>query len=899
MNADLQAGIVRVIGPDGETVGTGFVVTDDGLIATCAHVVEDTGAGPGDTLRVAFHATGEERVAQVEPAWWRGPDAEDVAILRLNGPLPGGVTSLSLGSSADVGEHILSTFGFPDAKPVEGMPGRCEVVGRTTERGLPVLQLRSSEVTLGFSGAPVWDEDFHVVIGIVTSIVAQDQYGKQQETAFIIPVETLRAVCPALRLPEACPYRGLQVFEAEHADLYFGREAATRELLDILSRRDFMVLVGVSGSGKSSLVRAGLEKGLHEHVIPGLVERSRCLTAPGHNPFLNLALALADAKGITAADVTGAFDLPQDALAEGKRPQTAHVLNTRPPQTLADAVRACAPSEGLLLIVDQFERLYTECDDEAIRDRFVDALLAAAGDRVKVLLALRADYYGLALEHPGLEQAVKQGGQVTLGRMTEAELRAAIEEPAQAMGWSLQPGLAKRLVFDVHERAGDLPLLEFALTELWERDSQRGILTLATYEALGYEAPDGRCFPGVQGAIAWRAEAVWQGLDNQERRAARRVFLNLVTPGPLDERGERIADDASRRTWQAEWDETTRRVVRELVDARLVTTGQDPLSDQPTVEVAHEALIRAWPRLRQWIEDSRPFVRWYDAELAPFLRRWLNKEQQADFLLPEAMLAQSEHWLGQYPEELSGPPAEYIRASVEKCELEAAEQEAQRQREAISAATTALAHRMNNMVGTVPVRVEQIRELLEPGAPKYSKIERYLNAISEDIDDTLRAVKALTSPTSNIEALELVDIDVLVSAAIRRIAIPSDIAIFNKCDSDLPPVRVLSGQFVDTLENMIRNGIEAIDTSGSVTIKATRRDQEWIAIEIQDTGCGISPENLPKVFEMFSTTKPDGMGFALWQARTVIESLGGSISVDSKVGEGTTFTILLPPAEEM
>ncbi|MBE9507992.1 MAG: trypsin-like peptidase domain-containing protein, partial [Chloroflexi bacterium] len=165
MNVDLTAGIVRIIRPDGETAGTGFLVTDDGLIATCAHVIEAAGANPGDTVRVAFHATGEEREAQVEPAWWRAPDAEDVAILRLDGPVPEGVIPLSLGSSAGVEGHALSTFGFPDPKPVEGMAGKCEVVGRTTERGFPVLQLRSSEVTPGFSGAPVLDTITRRVVG--------------------------------------------------------------------------------------------------------------------------------------------------------------------------------------------------------------------------------------------------------------------------------------------------------------------------------------------------------------------------------------------------------------------------------------------------------------------------------------------------------------------------------------------------------------------------------------------------------------------------------------------------------------------------------------------------------------------------------------------------------------
>ncbi len=476
------------------------------------------------------------------------------------------------------------------------------------------------------------------------------------------------------------PYRGLRVFEREHADLYFGRETATCELLDALSRRDFVALIGVSGSGKSSLVRAGLEKGLREYAIPGLAERSRCLTAPGRNPLLNLVLSLADTEGILTTDVIEALDLPEEALVEEKRSQTADVLNARTPQTLGDALRACAPREGVLLILDQFERLYTECDDDGVRRHFIDTLLAAAGDKVKVLLALRADYYGLALEHPGLEQVVKQDGQMTLGRMTETDLRAIIEQPAQTMGRTLETGLTERLIADVHERAGDLPLLEFALTELWERDSRTGLLTLETYAALGYEAPEGKKFPGVRGAVAQRAEAVWQKLDEQERQAARRVFLNLVTPGPLDERGKRVAEDASRRAWQVEWNETTRHVVRKLVDARLLTSGQDLASDQPIVEVAHEALIRAWPRLQRWLEDYRPFIRWYNNDLAPFLHRWLDKEQQPDFLLPKAMLVQAQHWLDRYPDELSGPPAAYICASIEEHKREQAAAERRRRR---------------------------------------------------------------------------------------------------------------------------------------------------------------------------------------------------------------------------
>ncbi len=683
MSEDLTTGIVRILNSAGTTVGTGFVVSGEGLIATCAHVVEAAAARPGGTVRLVFRKTGEERKARVEPDWWRPVEAEDVAILRLEGPLSADVAPLPLGSSAGAEGHF-STFGFPEAKPVEGMAGRCEVIGRTTEAGFPVFQLRSSEVSPGFSGAPLWDGDLGVVVGMVVSITRPDPYGRMIETAFVIPVETLRQVCSALRLREGEPYRGLQVFEAGHANLYFGREAATGELLQALSERDAVLLVGVSGSGKSSLVRAGLEKKLRAQPLPGLAERVRCLVLPGSEPLINLVLALSQVEGLAQGatrieSVVRAFGLPGDALAEANRAATAQALNARPPRALAAALRACAPPQGLLLIVDQFERLYTECDDETLQDRYIRMLLAATGDSVIVLLALRADFYGLALAHPGLEQLVRQGGQVTLGHMTEDDLRAAIEKPARTLGRSFESRLVDSLVNDVSGQAGDLPLLEFALTELWQEDNQKGVLTLVTYEALGYPAPDGRRFPGVQGAIARRAKAVWQGLDEAERRAARRVFLGLVIPGPVDERGG-LAEDSGRRAWRAEWDEPARRVVEKLVAARLLTTGQDPFSGQPTVEVAHEALIRAWPRLQRWLADYCPFVRWFEGELAPFLRRWLDQRQHPDLLLPAAMLAQAQQWLEQYPDGLSGPPAEYIRASVQKRDQERAARERRQRR---------------------------------------------------------------------------------------------------------------------------------------------------------------------------------------------------------------------------
>ena len=220
---------------------------------------------------------------------------------------------------------------------------------------------------------------------------------------------------------------------------------------------------------------------------------------------------------------------------------------------------------------------------------------------------------------------------------------------------------------------------------------------------------------------------------------------------------------------------------------------------------------------------------------------------------------------------------------------------------AVNAVAAGFVHRMNNVAGTIPVRVMQIRERLDPNDPECSKIVRYLDAITEDVDGILRTAQAIMSSTPTAEPLELVDVGVLVSTAIQRIAVPPGIAIYDKCDKALPLVLVFSGQMVDTLENLIRNGVEAIEDSGSVTIVGrilVKEAEKWTAIEIEDTGRGIPPTDLPRIFDLFFSTKPGGMGFALWRARTLVESLGGRIEVSSEMGKGTTFTILLPAVEE-
>lgn len=686
MISSMVSGIVRILDVNELTVGAGFVVSQGGLIATCAHVVRQAGAGPGDTIHVAFcggnrdDATSSSlRTARVESAWWRDANKEDVSILQLESRgieesvaiLPGWVKPLTLGTSFGVTDQSFNTFGFPAAKPVEGLPGKCEVIGHVTEDGYPVLTIRSNEISYGFSGAPVWDNKNHTVIGMVVSTIPAsfDPAGKQSETSFLIPVETLREVCEKLELVEHYPYRGLEPFEAVHAAYYSGRDGAVRDMIGLLSKHNFVSVVGVSGSGKSSLVRAGLAKGLRNWDLPGLVERHCCVFNLGNTPYTNLIFALSVHDPQLQVRIEHALALSPSQATE-TRAELIKDIYDREPEVVAQTIRSLIPEGGMILVADQFERLYTEGRDENLPVWFAKFLLALASDEVKVLITVRADFYSLALEHAGLGQVIKSA-QVTLLSMSHDELYKAIEEPARTSGRIFEPGLIERLIADVSERAGDLPLLQFALTELWSRDARKGILTINSYESLGYFDPTGARVAGVKGIIVKRAEEIWQRLSDIKKLAAQKVFLMLIAAGPsVDSSSDLIISDTSRRAWQAEWDPLTREVAQELASSFLLTAGKDAFSGEPTVEVAHEALIRVWPRLQQWVKDYRPFVSWYDHDLAPYLRNWLQGAKGPGSMLPPPIFNEARRWVEQYPMLLSGPPAEYITSSIRAYEKE-------------------------------------------------------------------------------------------------------------------------------------------------------------------------------------------------------------------------------------
>lgn len=227
MNADLTGNIVRILRSDGRTTaGTGFVVAE-GLAVSCAHVIPERSrpkeGRAGEDVHLIFRSDGTAAQAEVVVEWWRPVQAGDVAFLRLREQLPSGVRPLPLGSSQGTEDHSFKTFGFPSASPEEGIWGDGHILAETLIQGMRILQLSSRELTVGFSGAPVFDAVSRRAVGMVTAIASQDEHGRLAETAFITPVETLRMICPALALSDIQPYLGLAAFTESNAEFFFGR----------------------------------------------------------------------------------------------------------------------------------------------------------------------------------------------------------------------------------------------------------------------------------------------------------------------------------------------------------------------------------------------------------------------------------------------------------------------------------------------------------------------------------------------------------------------------------------------------------------------------------------------------------------------------------------------------
>jgi WD40 repeat protein len=520
--------------------------------------------------------------------------------------------------------------------------------------------------------------------------------------------------------PLPCPYRGLFHFGPGDAEYFFGRESFVEELVRATQTRNFIPLLGASGSGKSSVVLAGLVPKL-QHTGHWQFTHFR----PGADPFHALALALVPLY-VNNLDETERIRQSRNLAGYFR---TGEVL-------LADVfaqIQQNFPTDRVLLIADQFEELYTLCPDETRRN-FLDRLLAGIAAPVvgtaslkenripfaPVLIAtMRADFLGNALSYRPFAD-VLQNADLKLGPMNRAELTEAIKQPAQKLGVTFEAGLVERILGDVEAEPGILPLLEFALTDLWQRRSGKQ-LTHAAYEAIGE----------VQGALGRHANQEYAKLGDTDRERVRRILIQLVRPGEG-------AEDTRRIATKAELGEQNWSLVKQLADARLVVTSRNG-ADLETVEVVHEALIRNWGELRGWMDTDRVFRAWQEG-LRGDMRKWLTHQ---DSFLRGTALAEAEEHLRQRPEELVSESG-FIERSIQERERIQQAETARQKREIKNARTVTvvslLAFVVSSGLGLMAWKQTQQAELNLAdalGASALSLVEQ-----GKDLDAFITAIRA-------------------------------------------------------------------------------------------------------------------------------------------------------------
>jgi WD40 repeat protein len=438
------------------------------------------------------------------------------------------------------------------------------------------------------------------------------------------------AVSAALSI---CPYRGLRPFRQEDAEFFFGREEFVARAVAAVADRSLVGVVGASGAGKSSAVRAGLLPALQRD--DGSEPWRFVVVVPGARPLHALAAsvhALLE-RGVREVERLDEIGALAERLLDGRL-------------SLRELTDRLASERGgrILLVVDQFEELYTHGADERARDRFLSELLATTADGgVRAVLTVRADFFDDVLGDRAFADRL-DGGVVSLAPMNRDELQRCIEEPARRVGLSFESGLVERILADVTYSPGSLPLLEFVLTELWQQ--RRGAALIhAAYSRMG----------GVQGAIARRADEEYERRDDAGRRALRRVMLKLVhtAPGVADTR---------RRATRGEIGEASWPLVLQLADARLLVTARDDATDEDIVDVAHEALIHHWQRLREWLNADREFLLWR-RRLAAALEQHAALPPDRGGLLRGGILAEALRWRAARVADLSDAERTFIAAS--------------------------------------------------------------------------------------------------------------------------------------------------------------------------------------------------------------------------------------------
>ncbi|MFE5852298.1 trypsin-like peptidase domain-containing protein [Streptomyces sp. NPDC056500] len=648
--APSDASVARILSTDGRPEGAGFRVGQREVI-TCAHVVatalglpSDAQESPSSRLWIDFPlAERGTRVPARVCAWApvRPDGSGDIAVLELLADPPAEASVARLVEDAAGPDCRVRAFGFPRSYD-DGAWSVGWLRGATGAGWLQYDTDPASEhrVEQGFSGAPVWDVAEGGVVGMV---VAADT-GTGVRTAYLIPVRALRESWSALAASAmpACPFRSLEPFAEQDASIFHGRAEPAGRIAGLLAHAPATSLVGPSGCGKTSLLHAGVLPRLRERTdLEIVVFRPGRL---GRAPLDALALALLPRLEPDLTETARLSELPSlvKHLRDGLLPAVVERLLAR------------QGKERLLIVVDQFEEalISTGVATPDELEFFAAALTYCLqpGSRMRVATSLRADFLAPALAHPGLAPLLSGERLFTVGAMSDAELRTAVELPLAGTGVTYEPGLVDRILSDVGSDPGRLPLLEFTLTKLWERQ-RHGRIGHTAYESLGR----------VHDALVTHAEQVWVGaLNETEQQAARALLVQLVHPGDS-------GISATRRTLaRSELRPEQWRLAQRLMTTRLLVPGEDYRPDsgppQETVELAHETLLTHWGRLRTYVVEDRGFRLWQEG-LRRRITLWSDDDHLGRRLLRGQDLRDARRWQGTRTGELRPAEKTFIEAS--------------------------------------------------------------------------------------------------------------------------------------------------------------------------------------------------------------------------------------------
>jgi WD40 repeat protein len=733
------AGIVRILDPRHQTVGTGFVISYNreqgyGLIATSTQVIELATSYPAEQsplgkVFVVFQIDSAHTSYEASTREWLSSTKEDVCILEVRGELPSRVRALPLGLATTPEGRKVSIFGYPTTtNDFIGEWRYCEVCQpgpQQVKTGLFFLQLEALVITGGYRGAPIWDDARRKVIGMVTYVAMQDEYGRSAEAAYATPIEVLRTIyesvliANSIQIEAPSPYHGLAPLSESDAASFFGYEEVTTRLAQKLQDHRLLTVLGSSGSGKTSVIRAGLIPKLWHGEIGGHTDWGIFSTTLSQEPFAQL-----EAQGLDNASKN---------LSE-----SLHYWCQK---------RNC---QRLIVIFDQFEEFLRDCPYDQ-QERFIKQLLEVINDSTfTTILVLKDDFYSLLARHKELMPWIEENLINVFSPTTKEKLVDIAWKHAASFGIHQDRSVLEKLYERVEKQLGQsnkkhssFIMYYVACLAQAEQRRDQGVLQEADIDAIPVSLND------------W-AEEIYGHLSEQEQAFAKHVFTQVVLLGD-ESQGER---DTRRRIWIASLCKEEKEVeeydlVCRLAEKGLLAIDRDKRTGKERVTLAQDALLHEWIRLREWIDEYRQFLSW-GQRFQERQEAWFQSnpddidERNEDTLLHDFELAEAEIWLAKCPAAIDQQTQDFIRASQQQIQQSypiSYEEAKRQQEESERQQQLALAHELSDQAMIFMQQPSQTQRGIELA------VEALSHAHCPEADQALRrGLLLLSHPIAHISA---------------------------------------------------------------------------------------------------------------------------------------------------